>query len=95
MAVAALGSPSRSALGTNPAWVGTEQLQCLRAAPNRDVPAGHQGSKRELAGAKDMTSLLSSYPTPALQHRIFPLKMAAWIHRTNSTSEQLLSSLDT
>lgn len=42
-----------------------------------------------------MTSLLSSYPTPALQHRIFSLKMAAWIHRTNSTSEQLLNSLDT
>lgn len=86
--MAALGSPLRSTLGTNPTQVNVKQQQCLKAALVIDVLGGHQESKKELVGAKDMTSLLSSYPTPALQSQIFPLK---WLHTTKSTAEQLLS----
>jgi len=72
--MATLGSPSRSAPGTNPTQAGVKQQQCPRAALVTDVLGGHQASKKELVGARDMPSLLSSYPTPAGQHQIFPLK---------------------
>lgn len=48
MSMAALGTPSRSALGTNPVWVFVKQQQCLGAALVKDVLAGHQGSKKDL-----------------------------------------------
>lgn len=80
--MAALGSPQTSALGTSPTQVGVKQKQCPRAALVTDVLGGHQESKKERVGAKEVTSLLSSYPTPALQCQIFPLK---WLHGFNTT----------
>lgn len=44
----------------------------------------HQGSKKELVGAKDITSLLSSYPTPAWQCQIFPFK---WLYGFTQLNE--------
>lgn len=65
--MAALGSPWTSGLGTSPTQVGVKQQQCLRAALVTGVLGGHQESNKEHVGAKEVTSLLSSYPTPALQ----------------------------
>lgn len=58
--------------------ISVKQQQCPRAAFAPDVLGGHQGSEKEHVGAKDVTSLLSSYPTPAPQCQVFLLK---WLHR--------------
>lgn len=83
--VAALGSPRTSALGTSPTQVGVKQQQCLRAALVTGVLGGHQKSKKECVGAQEVTSLLSSYPTPALQCQIFPLKWQDGVNTTKSS----------
>lgn len=61
-----------------------KQQQCPRAALVTDVLRGHQGSKKELVGAKDVTSLLSSYPALAPQRQIFPLMDSTQLNQPKS-----------
>lgn len=82
--MAALGSPWTSALGTSPTQVGVKQQQCLRTALITGVLGGHQESKKECVGAKEVTSILSLYPTTALQCQIFPLKWQDGFNTTKS-----------
>lgn len=82
--MAALGFPWTFPLGTSPTQVAVKQQQCLRAALVTGALGGHQESKKECVGAKKVTFLLSSYPTPALQCQIFPLKWQDGFNTTKS-----------